>query len=93
MLFDGVDSLSYQVVDYVFMGNHFHVIVKIPPIDKISDAELLKRYRRFKNDPEIDFFTDAERIDFRFKIHHWTLKPPSWWVVECIYTKFMLGKY
>ena len=51
------------------MDNHFHLIVKIPPIDKISDAELLKRYRIFKNNPEIDFFTDAERIDFKFKIH------------------------
>ena len=69
LLFDGVDRLSYQVVDYVFMDNHFHLIVKIPPIDKISNAELLKRYQRYKNDPEIDFFTDAERIDFKFKIH------------------------
>ena len=69
LLFSGVDRLSYQVVDYVFMDNHFHLIVKIPPIDKISDSQLLKRYRIYKNDPEIDFFTDAERIDFKFKIH------------------------
>ena len=69
LLFSGVDRLSYQVVDYVFMDNHFHLIMKIPPIDKISDSELLKRYRIYKNDPEIDFFTNAERIDFKFKIH------------------------
>jgi len=69
LLFGGVDRLSYQVVDYIFMDNHFHLIVKIPAIDKISESELLKRYRTFKNDPEIDFFTDTEKLDFKFKIH------------------------
>ena len=67
LLFDGVDRLSYQVVDYVFMDNHFHVIVKIPPTDKISDSELLKRYRLFKNDPKIDFISEAEKLDFKFR--------------------------
>ena len=69
LLFKGVDRLSYQVVDYVFMNNHFHLIIKIPAIDKISDSEVLKRYRLFKNNPEIDFFTDTEKLNFKFKIH------------------------
>ena len=69
LLFGSELKLCYQVIDYVFMDNHFHLIVKIPPIDKISDSALLKRYRLYKNDPEIDFFTDAERLDFKFKIH------------------------
>ena len=69
LLFDGLDRLSYQVVDYIFMDNHFHLIVKIPPISKISDSELLNRYRLYKNNPEIDFFTDVEREDFKLKIH------------------------
>ena len=68
LLFEGMGRLCYQVIDYVFMNNHFHLIVKVPPIDKISDSELLKRYRLYKNDPEIDFFTDEERVDFKFKI-------------------------
>ena len=69
LLFDGVDRLSYQVVDYVFMNNHFHLIVKIPPIDKMSDSELLKRFRVFRNNPEINFISEAQKLDFKFKIH------------------------
>ena len=69
LLFDGVDRLSYQVVDYVFMDNHFHVIVKIPAIDKISESELLKRYRLYKNDEDIEFISEAQKSDFKFIIH------------------------
>ena len=43
--------------------------MKIPPIDRISDSELLKRYRVFRNDPEIDFISEAKKLDFKFKIH------------------------
>jgi len=38
--FSGVEVLTYCI-----MGNHFHVLVRVPEPAPISDAELIRRYR------------------------------------------------
>ena len=38
--FSGVELLTYSI-----MGNHFHVLVRVPHVDSVSDAELIRRYR------------------------------------------------
>ena len=69
LLFLGTDRLCYQVVDYVFMNNHFHLVLKIPPLDEISEAQLLERFRIFKNDRQIEFLNEAQKEEFKLKIH------------------------
>ncbi|MDD7985916.1 hypothetical protein PQO01_13280 [Lentisphaera marina] len=69
LLFAGSAKLSYQVIDYVFMDNHFHLLIKIPPNSEMDDLELLQRYRLYKHNEEIEFMNSAQRDDFREKIH------------------------
>ena len=69
LLFLGTDKLSYQVVDYVFMSNHFHLVIKIPPLDEISDAQLLERFRIFKDDRQIEFLNEAQKEKKKTKAH------------------------
>ena len=69
LLFAGSAKLSYQVIDYVFMDNHFHLLIKIPPTSNMDDVELLNRYRLYKSNDEVDFINSAQRDDFREKIH------------------------
>jgi hypothetical protein len=38
--FSGVDVLTYCV-----MSNHFHVLVEVPELGNLSDAELMRRYK------------------------------------------------
>ncbi|EDM24848.1 hypothetical protein LNTAR_23904, partial [Lentisphaera araneosa HTCC2155] len=62
-------KLSYQVIDYVFMDNHFHLLIKIPPTSNMDDVELLNRYRLYKGNEEIEFLNSDQKDDFREKIH------------------------
>lgn len=36
-----------EVITYCMMGNHFHVLVRVPPAVPLTDAELLRRAREF----------------------------------------------
>lgn len=38
------DYCGVQVVTYAILSNHFHVLLRIPKISEVSDAELLRRY-------------------------------------------------
>lgn len=38
--FSGVELLTYSI-----MGNHFHVLVRVPYVTSVSDVELMRRYR------------------------------------------------
>ena len=69
LLFAGCIKLSYQVIDYVFMDNHFHLLIKIPPTSQMGDVELLNRYRLYKNNEEIEFINSEKKNDFREQIH------------------------
>ncbi len=39
------DFCGVQVVTYAIMSNHFHVLLKVPQREAVSDDELLRRYR------------------------------------------------
>ena len=34
-----------QVLTFCLLSNHFHLLVRVPEVGEISDAELLRRYR------------------------------------------------
>jgi len=44
--FSGVDVLTYCL-----MGNHFHILTRVPPADSVSDDELIRRYRVLYSKP------------------------------------------
>ena len=69
LLFAGRAKLSYEVIDYVFMGNHFHLLIKIPPMSQMDDVELLARYRLYKKNDEVNFINSKQKDDFKEKIH------------------------
>lgn len=39
------DFSGVEVLTYCIMNNHFHVLVRVPDADPISDQELMRRYR------------------------------------------------
>ena len=39
------DFCGVQVLTYCILSNHFHVLVRVPDGDKISDRELMRRYK------------------------------------------------
>lgn len=45
MLWQVADFSGVEILTYVLMNNHFHVLVYVPYQDAISDQELLRRYR------------------------------------------------
>jgi len=45
MLWQVADFSGVEVLTYALMGNHFHVLVRVPQSEKVSDRELLRRWR------------------------------------------------
>jgi len=45
MLWQVADFSGVQVLTYALMGNHFHVLVRVPDSEDVSDRELLRRWR------------------------------------------------
>ena len=45
MLWQVADFSGVEILTYCIMSNHFHVLVRVPEPDKISDAELMRRYK------------------------------------------------
>ncbi|MDR3228226.1 MAG: transposase [Puniceicoccales bacterium] len=45
------DFCGVQVVTYVLMSNHFHVLVRVPEPCEVSDAELLRRFKLIRAKP------------------------------------------
>jgi len=45
MLWQVADFSGVEVLTYALMGNHFHVLVRVPQQGKVSDRELLRRWR------------------------------------------------
>jgi len=45
MLHQVSDFSGVEVLTYCLMNNHFHVLVRVPSVDSIDDAELIRRYR------------------------------------------------
>ena len=44
MLWQVADFSGVEVLTYCLMANHFHVLVRVPVVADLSDAELLRRY-------------------------------------------------
>ncbi len=45
MLWQVADFCGVEVLTYCIMSNHFHVLVRVPDLQKISDHELIRRYK------------------------------------------------
>ena len=45
MIWQAADFCGVQVLTYAVMGNHFHVLVLVPGVRAVDDAELVRRYR------------------------------------------------
>jgi REP element-mobilizing transposase RayT len=45
MIWQVADFSGVEVLTYCVMANHFHVLVRVPEQGKVSDQELLRRYR------------------------------------------------
>ena len=45
MMHQVADFCGVQVLTFCIMSNHFHVLVKVPDASRISDTELMRRYR------------------------------------------------
>ena len=45
MIWQVADFSGVEVLTYCVMSNHFHVLLRVPVPEQISDAELLRRYR------------------------------------------------
>jgi REP element-mobilizing transposase RayT len=44
MLHQVADFSSVEVLTFCLMNNHFHLLVRVPPAEGVSDKELLRRY-------------------------------------------------
>jgi putative transposase len=45
------DFCGVQVITYTILANHFHVLVRVPQRESVSDRELLRRYRVLYPEP------------------------------------------
>jgi putative transposase len=45
MIWRVADFSGVEILTYCIMSNHFHVLVRVPEPEKLSDAELMRRYR------------------------------------------------
>jgi putative transposase len=44
-LWQVADYCGVEIITYAILSNHFHVLVRVPPWQEVSDPELLRRYR------------------------------------------------
>ena len=45
MLWQVADFSGVEILTYCIMSNHFHVLVRVPEKEELSDAELMRRYK------------------------------------------------
>ncbi|MDR1303961.1 MAG: transposase [Verrucomicrobiales bacterium] len=45
MMWQVAEFCGVEVVTYAILSNHFHILVRVPEVAAVSDAELLRRYR------------------------------------------------
>ncbi|MFP4203829.1 MAG: transposase [Opitutales bacterium] len=51
MIWQVADFSGVEVVTHSEMGNHFHVLIRVPEAGELSDAELMRRYQRLYPQP------------------------------------------
>jgi len=47
MLFHQAVFAGLEVLGYCIMGNHIHLLLRVPPVDSLPDEVLLRRYKQY----------------------------------------------
>ena len=45
MLWQVADFSGVEILTYCIMSNHFHVLVRVPEPENLSNSELMRRYK------------------------------------------------
>jgi REP element-mobilizing transposase RayT len=65
MIWQVADFCGVEVLTYCIMSNHFHVLIQVPCVGCISDAELLRRFKVLYSKPtkyQVASFAEIERL-------------------------------
>jgi REP element-mobilizing transposase RayT len=65
MMWQVADFCGVEVLTYCIMSNHFHVLVRVPVVDFVSDVELLRRFKVLYPKPtkyQVASFAEVERL-------------------------------
>jgi putative transposase len=65
MIWQVADFCGVEVLTYCIMSNHFHVLIQVPCVDSVSDAELLRRFKVLYPKPtkyQVASFAEIERL-------------------------------
>jgi len=65
MIWQVADFCGVEVLTYCIMSNHFHVLVRVPCVDSVSDVELLRRFKVLYPKPtkyQVTSFAEIERL-------------------------------
>lgn len=62
MLHQVADFSGVGVLTYCLMNNHFHLLVRVPVADSVSDEELIRRYRILYSKPTPYQTASADRM-------------------------------
>jgi REP element-mobilizing transposase RayT len=65
MMWQVADFCGVEILSYCIMSNHFHVLVRVPYVESVSDAELLRRFKVLYPKPtkyQVASFADIERL-------------------------------
>jgi putative transposase len=75
-LWQVAEFCGVQIITYVVLSNHFHVLVRVPPPAEISDAELLRRYSILHSQPTA---YQLARLDvIRVELHNHGPEAVTW---------------
>lgn len=67
MIWQVADFCGVQVLTYCVMSNHFHILLRVPRCEQLSDKELLRRYKVLYPKPTKYQTATIEVMDNRLK--------------------------